>query len=69
MPQAVWQQLPTECAYETQYAGAYVAVIETMFDTYSRLVVTSERGAHDAGTLGLARTASEEETRPQPADA
>lgn len=67
MPQAVWQQLPTECAYETQHAGAYVAVIETMFDTYSRLVVTDGREADDAETLEVARTVAENpglETRP-----
>lgn len=66
MPQVAWQQLPTGRSYETQYAGAYVAVIETMFDTYSRLVVTSERGADNAGTLEVARTVADES---KPSDA
>ena len=62
MRQAIPQQLPTERSYETQYAGGRVAVIETMFDTYSRLVMTSGRPADDAGTLEVARTVSEDET-------
>lgn len=64
MARASWRQLPTENHYETQYAGASVTVFETMFDTYSYMVVTPEssRTAGNAPALEADR-GCERETR------